>query len=242
MLTIAVCDDDIKFANKLTNKIKNLMSCKLPKRIQYEIVPAFNSAQEVLDYMNKHYINVLFLDIDMPDCTGFELAGKLNDLYFDIIIVFVSAYENFVYSSFDYSPFRFIRKTHLDTELSETIEKIIDRYIVNQERLTVLSATGEVDILIKDITYFESQRNYYIIHCFNNTYRCRGTLNNIEETIREFDFYRIHAAYIINMQNIEKLDKNHTVLMKCGKILNISQQRMPGFRKAYLNFIRTRVR
>ncbi len=113
MITIGVCDDNIQFARLLVKSLRTLCATELPERIGCQIAVEFSSCDDVLRYLEYNTINILFLDINMPTKTGFDLAEKLNQLYPDIIIIFVSAHDNFVYSSFEYSPFRFLRKTHL---------------------------------------------------------------------------------------------------------------------------------
>lgn len=244
MMTIAVCDNDIIFADNLAAELTKLKDKKLPSRIPCEIVPAFYSAEQVLNYIcteSKH-ISVLFLDIDMPECSGFELAEKLSKLCPDIIIVFVSAYENFVYSSFDYSPFRFLRKTYISSELPNTFDRLIEKYIYSLESIDIQTVSGGKSIPIKEIVYFESKGNYFNVCCLHNTYRCRGTIKDAERMIKDYDFYRIHAAFVANMQNIESFNKNQAVLMKNGVLLYISQKRMKDFKKVYSDYIRRKVR
>ena len=115
MITIAVCDDDRLFAAKLKEKIRYLCACRLPERIECHVEEEFCSGSDVLVYLENHPINILFLDIDMPEMSGFTIAEQLNRKYPDTLLLFVSAHEQFVYSSFEYSPFRFLRKSHLES-------------------------------------------------------------------------------------------------------------------------------
>ena len=71
MLTIAVCDDNPRFAHQLAAKLRELCALQLPDRIDCSIAPAFGSGEDVLRYLQDHIINILFLDIDMPEMNGF---------------------------------------------------------------------------------------------------------------------------------------------------------------------------
>ena len=117
MLTIAICDDNPQFAKILAKKINSLCAHNLPERVDCQIAPIFGSAENVLQFLQTQAIHILFLDIDMPKINGFKLAEYLCKHYPETIIIFVSSYEEFVYSSFEYCPFRFLRKSHLEQEL-----------------------------------------------------------------------------------------------------------------------------
>lgn len=242
MLTIAVCDDNPQFANILTKKIRQLCAYKLPDRIDCRIAPEFGSADEVLRYLAKYSINILFLDIDMPQTSGFSLAKVLNEKFPDTIIIFVSAYENFVYSSFEFSPFRFLRKSCLEKELPITFQKVIEKCIIDNETLAFKTTEGETILRLKDILYFESEKNYYTIHCLLGAeYRCRGTITAVEEMVAEYDFYRIHSAFVINEEHIEFIDNSDFVHMRGGALLSVSRRKVSDFKENYMKFIRRRL-
>lgn len=242
MLTIAVCDDNPQFANILTKKIRHLCAFNLPDRIECKIAPEFGSANDVLRYLSKYSINILFLDIDMPQTSGFTLAKTLNEKYPDTVIIFVSAYENFVYSSFEFSPFRFLRKSHLEKELPITFQKVIEKCIIDSETLSFQSTEGEVILRVKDILYFEGEKNYYVIHCTSGVnYRCRGTVTAVENIVRKYDFFRIHSAFVINEEHVEFIDDKGFVHMKDGAVLSVSRRKVSDFKESYMNFIRRRV-
>ena len=175
MLTIAVCDDNPRFARQLMTKMRELCAYLLPDRIDCRIAPAFGSGEDVLRYMQNHTIDILFLDIDMPRMNGFRLASNLSENYPDTIIIFVSAYDDFVYSSFEYSPFRYLRKSHLEEELSITFKKVIEKYIYDSETMTFSTTEGELILRLRDIIYFEGAKNYYMIRMISDKiYRGRG--------------------------------------------------------------------
>lgn len=240
MLTIAVCDDNIQFAQKLIERLRKLCALKLPDRIVCQTALTFSSCDDVLDYLKNNTIDILFLDINMPTKTGFDLAEKLNQQYPDTMIIFVSAYENFVYSSFEYNPFRFLRKSHLEEELPKVFLKAIEHCMTTEETLNFTTLDGEVSLHIKNIYYFEGQKNYYLIHTSSTVYRCRGTISQVEELTKNLDFYRIHAAYVVNIANIDTFVTLNTIQMQNKDILNVSQRRLSGFKEAYMKFTRKR--
>ena len=240
MITIAVCDDDRLFAAALKEKIRHLCAYLLPERIECHVEEEFCSGGDVLVYLENHPINILFLDIDMPEMSGFTIAEQLNRKHPDTLLLFVSAHEQFVYSSFEYSPFRFLRKSHLEAELPNALVKAVESFTRTKEMLLFSTTDGDIWFPARDILFFEGQRNYYLIHTVSTVYRCRGTMAQAESMTEQLDFFRIHVGYIINLENIEKLCGTNTVQMKNGTMLPISQRRLAEFRSVYMQFTRRR--
>lgn len=242
MINIAVCDDNPQFAHLLIQHLKKVTAYKIPTRVDCKIISTFSSAKDVLDYLKNNTIDVLFLDIDMPQMNGFKLAKILCEKYPDTIIIFVSSYEKFVYSSFEYCPFRFLRKAHLAQELDITFQKVIEKFILDNETLLFNTTEGEIILRVKDIIFFEGQKNYFLIHTVSRkTYKCRGTMESVENNTKKYDFSRIHSTYIVNHEHIEKINSDGFVIMKNEQILNVSKKRMPTFKDAYMQFIRRRI-
>lgn len=240
MITIAICDDNVDYLRNFALSVRKIYAKSLSEEYINDAVIEFSHANDILHYLKKFPIDILFLDIDMPQTNGFELAEKLNRLYPDVIIIFVSSHENFVYSSFEYSPFRFLRKSHIDDELRDTFIKAVDKCLTLNDIMTFNTVDGDISLKAKDILYFEGNKNYYYIYTLRNVYKCRGTLLNVEKLTENFCFFRIHSAFIVNMENIETVIDRLTVQMTNKKILPISQKRAAEFKRAYMNFIRKR--
>lgn len=240
-MTIAVCDDNLSFAQLLKARIGRLIAYCAPEELDISLAPAFSCACEVLEYLKENELDILFLDIDMPSMSGFELAKILRDVYPDTTIIFVSAYEEFVYTSFEFCPFSFLRKGHLDKELEVTLKRVIEKYTLSNELLLFSTTEGDVALRVKDILFFEGQKNYFYIKALHDKeYRVRGTMKLLENRTQGLDFFRIHSAYLVNLEHIEKISSDGYLIMKNGKMLSISRKRLANFRSAYMKFIRRR--
>ena len=242
MITIAICDDNAEFASLLRAHLQRLCAYSVPERIDVHLAPTFHSAGEVLSYLEQSTIDILFLDIDMPRTSGFELAKTLCSVYPETVIIFVSSYEEFVYSSFEFCPFQFLRKAHLDKELPSTLERVIKKCVLDTETLLFDTADGDIVLRIRDILYFEGERNYYHIYTAGGRiYRCRGTMKELERVLEKYDFFRIHSAYIVNLEHIESIGSQGYLIMKNQKSLSISKKRASLFKHSYMQFTRRRV-
>lgn len=240
MVTIAVCDDNIQFARVLTDKIKDICAFKIPERYMCQVAVEMHSSAAVLDYIAKNTINILFLDIDMPEMNGFELAEKINRLRPDTIIIFVSSHENFVFSSFEYNPFRFLRKNKLNEELEDALIKAVERHMSNTETVIIKTDRETVELRVIDILYIVSEKNYYAVCGVDFEYKCRGTMAHAEELIQKYSFFRINSGCFVNLERIKRFESPNKIILENTE-LYISQRKVSAFKEAYMLYTRKRV-
>lgn len=240
MFTIAVCDDNRQYADLLVEKLRELCARYLNEQILCRVESPFYSAKDVLSYLTGHSIQVLFLDIDMPGKSGFELAKELSRRFPETVILFVSAYDQFVYSSFEYSPFRFLRKKHLSEELEPAFQKVMDKCLYEREKMSFLTTEGEITLRVSEIVSIESDKNYILLHTTDSTYRYRGTIGEAEEKTAPFDFVRISSGMIVQMSQIDSANNEGEIRLRNGMTVYASRRKLPAFRQAYLNYTRRR--
>ena len=242
MITIAVCDDDAVFSKMLAVELRRLTVNSLPESLDCRVTGCFNSGKDVIDYLENNTINILFLDVEMKDMNGFELASVLRCKYPDMLIIFVSAYENHVFSSFAYAPFRFLRKSHIDEELGAALTAAVGKIMADHESAVFSTVDGQFEIRYRDISYFESARNYVLIHTRSGkTYKTRSTLSQIVDKIDSRRFCMIHKSFFVNLENIRRVDGICSLTLNDGTSLMISTRRAQQFKKAYMDFLAGRL-
>lgn len=238
MLNIALCDDNSQFLNLLEGNIRYACARLVPEELECIVGPSFGNAEDVLSYINVHPIDVLFLDINMPNMSGFDLARILCQEYKDTIIVFMSAYDNYVYDCFEFSPFAYLRKNCMAEEIPRVLLRIVEKVLEPTKQLTLATKEGNISFYVKDILYFESKHNYFVVNCTHGkSYECRGTLSQVEEVVSPFHFFRIHAAFVVNMEYVDRIVDNSFVLIK-GQHLPVAQRRIVDFRREYTAYTR----
>ena len=240
MIRIAVCDDNPAFAAALAKELSMLCIKTLPENLECRVLPPFYSASSVLACKDGGF-DAIFLDIDMPEMSGFELAERIAENDPETLIVFVSAYDNFVYSSFAYSPFRFLRKSHLAEELPDAFEKVIERITQKTQVLSFQTTDGPATLRISDIVCFECDKNYYTAHTRSGSqYKCRGTITSLETVCTDSRFMRIHSSFIINLEHVSRVIDGSRAIMSNGFDIGISQRRRKEFKDAYMKMLRRR--
>ncbi len=165
-INIAICDDEQKSLQMIQKELYHIAD-KL--KIEIETY-AYKEGKKVLDliYNEKEDFDVLFLDIDMPDVSGLEVAKKLRQKHLDIILIFISAYEQYVFESIEYNPFRYIRKNRIEKELMPCLKAAYQRLEEMQDSyMIVKTEEAEVRVNHSDIMYYETTARKIGIHLKN---------------------------------------------------------------------------
>lgn len=238
MYNVILCDDNTQFANLLSDVlIKECDKLQSREKIMH-VGGIFNSGHALLEYIRKEKADVVFLDIDMPQMNGFDLAKILRYEFENIIIVFMSAYDNFVYNSFEFMPFAYVRKSHMSEELPKVLKRIINKFCEKQRKIIINTTDGDKPIDVRSIAFIESKRNYFICHMTSGRdYTCRGTLSRFENIVSEFDFFRIHSAYLVNLEHVERILAHGYILVK-NESLPLAQRRAQEFKKRFMEYTR----
>ncbi len=224
MLRIAICDDDIIMLDFLQ---KYISECFEREHIRF-CIDSFSNGKDILKaHKDKNY-NILFLDIGIPDISGFELAEAVRQQSQKTSIVFVSANDHLVFESFKYQPFYFVRKSDIDSmhrELDITVEKLI-KIEKTHGTLELLSVReGTVYTNISDILYVESIGHYLNYSTIQGkVIVVRAKISDVAEYLSERGFMRIHRSYLVNMHNISSINRSQkTLTIKNGTCLNIGR-------------------
>ncbi len=200
MYHIVICDDEKEILQELSEKIKEQFERK-NICAEYSCV---DDSRTLMQLLQTEKVDVLFLDIDMPYFSGMDIAGWITENGLNTILVFVTSHDALVYQTFAYRPFGFMRKTHLNEEIEELIQRI-EKALTEQKQELILSKGQElIRIFRKDIVYIESEGNYLNIYEKNQVIKIRETMTNMEKQLDGKNFIRCHKGYLINADYIQK--------------------------------------
>ena len=229
-LRIAVCDDESQICELLQDKIQKY-SFEKKRRIS---IQTFDSGRKVLESDLRH-IDVLFLDVDMPGMNGLETAKAIREQNKDMIIVFITAYSEFVFESFKVDAFRYLIKPLKDKELSETLDAIQEKMTESEDCFNFQFQNETYSIKYSDIIYIEGMRDKIWFHCKDRTYRWRGTLKHLNRMLEDRGFFQVHRSYIINMNKIRRYSSGAVYLEEDFEV-PISKYRLDAFKEEYIKF------
>lgn len=214
MITILLCDDEKDELDRIRNYIDTLR----PK-IRYGIdMISYTSAADALQHLRESngYADILITDIDMPALSGMELVQTIRDEGLDIILIFMTAHAEYVFKSFEYSPFRYIRKEFMEIELLPALQTACERVNANRGvMLSVKTPDGMAAVLSQDILYYELQNRKCIIYTIQGKqYETWKKIHEMRNDMGEDDgfFLQIYRGCMVNKRHVKAIRSATIVL------------------------------
>ena len=243
MIKIAVCDDN----DKILNKIAKIIKIAFAKENVESEVSVYNTGRELLKEHSTRKFDVIFLDIDMPEVSGFDVAKQLRERFDRCQIVFVTSYSEFVFQSFDFQPFHFIQKN--SRTIIGDVEQVVHKLLrfLKQDKSLCLKDENERKVLvpIRDIVYIKSSGHYvyYSVQGNDKFYRSRHTIRECADILESFDFVQTHRQYLVNLRYLEYIDnsKNEVKMSNMSMRLVMSRNFKKNVQEKYLEYLRSQI-
>ena len=173
-----------------------------------ELTATFTDAVEGLEYLKSNPMELVFLDINMPDISGVELAALLPK---DTQVIFTTAYSDYAVQGFeldaiDYllKPFSLVRFLKACQKAQEMLEL---KPANKQHYLYIKTTDGQVKIKFIDLFCCEATGNYVTFHLRSDKMLSRMTLAEIEKSLPS-SFIRTHRSYIVNAELVDKVERH----------------------------------
>ena len=228
-MKIAICDDDTCFLNRFKTKVCTLLSVLSDQFVITEYDNGKQCISEIMDY------DVVFLDIDMPDVTGLEIADYINKNA-STLIIFVTEHDGLVYSSIKFQPFRFLRKSYLNEELPEALHALAQK--IKSRKMIFKTKLGDTVIEIDKLMYIEIYIHQLMFHTLNNDLlEGYGSLAALEKTLVPMDFIRVHNSYLVNCRFIYSIETNKIILDNKEEI-PLSRHRAGKVNEQFADYLR----
>lgn len=206
-MRFVLCDDNEIFITKLYSIIENIF---LKLNINAEILKLIKSPFELLEFLDKNDVDVVFLDIKFDSkMSGIDVANKIREKNKNIYIIFITGHFEYSMLAYKVKTFDYLIKPISQQKLEETIQRLYDDFYQRESRFINL-CKGKYLIKESDILYIEKSRTKAIIHSNNTTLEIYETLDKIQKNLPE-NFIRCHKSYLINSNKISRIDnKNNT--------------------------------
>lgn len=233
MIRIAIVDDEKIILRSIHKKIETLF-CEAEAKFEiYDYTDAVAALKEI----EKSSFDILFLDIDMPQISGMEIAKKIRVHQENIDIVFITNKEELVYDAIKFTPFRFIRKYRFENEIEEAVSEFINKFGKNNYMYMFSTPQGKKGVLVTQIKYIEVMSHKLNVHGINESFIANGNLKDIEDMFYDYGFFRIHQGYLVNYRFIN-LIKHKEVVLDNRTILPISRGKYEKIKFDYMRFSR----
>lgn len=192
------------------------------------------SGSEAIEQIKKSKPDLMFLDVQMPGCGGFDLLEMLgSDL--PSTIIFVTAYDEYALRAFEAGALDYLLKPFDDARFKRALDRAKDKIAHyspqrshTAERLVVKSRGEVLFLKVADIDWIEAVGYYACLHVGSDTHIMRRTLLELERDLSESNFMRIHRSIIVNLDRVHRLELqnggDYEVVLKSQARLRLSRR------------------
>ncbi len=245
MLNTVIIDDERKAREDLENMISSCCH-------DLVITGQAGSVREGIEVLNKTKPDLVFLDVSMPDGTGFDLLEKCGINHFKV--VFVTAFEEFAIKAFRFSAVDYLLKPVIPEELESAVAKSrealnrplpgIDMVALMEyletspgkpRKITLKTREDQYLIELDRIVHCEASQNYTRFFLDNGeTIFVSRPLREYEELLAGDQFYRVHQSHLINASHVIRFNTvNMTIQMSNGHIIPVAQRKKDILKKIF---------
>ncbi len=191
--------DDEELARTRLKRMLNTM--------QMKSIDEASSADEAIEAMKNSNYDVVFLDINMPQVSGLELAYELKYLNENISIIFQTAYEEHALKAFDIGAVGYLVKPYSLEQVKEALNRIKVVDAKGSDDLRILSKTGESYLLLKpqEIFYVKADLSEVMIRSAKGFSYYAQKISDLEKKLEPYKFVRVHRSYLVNIDEIKEM-------------------------------------
>ena len=226
----AIVDDEPLALTVLENYIAQVPSLQL--------VEKFTNPVKALEFLNEHPVDLLFLDIQMPDLLGFDLIAQLDE---KPLFIFTTAYGEHALDAFKVDAIGYLLKPIDSVDFKRVVEKAmgwieskLDKALKmksNKDFLFIKSEHKIIRIDFNDIKYIQGMSEYVQIHKVSGRpIMSLLSLKLLESELPEEMFMRVHKSYIVNLKKINIIERN-SIINDDGSVIPVSPQYKARFQE-----------
>ena len=232
MLKVAVCDDEKIYLKKIENMLKVMLD---NNGVSFYEIDTYLSGKDFLHNNKIFEYDVIFLDINMPEINGLEVARKIRENRPDVLLVFITAFMDYALEGYKMEVIRFLLKDMLEEMLPECVETVIRKLSLQARKIKYNFMEGQKELPVDSIYFIESQRHKLIFHVLDSKlvqYSLYGKLDDVGTDLLPYGFLRIHKSFLVNTKYIQNI-VNYKVQLNSGMILPVPRERFTKIKERY---------
>jgi two-component system LytT family response regulator len=226
---------------------RDLVAGYLSDHEHIELIGQYDNGFSGLKAINELQPDVVFLDVQMPKLTGFEMLELLD---YQPGIIFTTAYDQYAIKAFEQNAVDYLLKPFSRERFKEALQKLADRLPENGKRddqlarirkhlsendeilhRVVIRKSGKIHVISTDkIEYFEAQDDYVMVYTKEERFLKQQTMKFFEKHLDPEIFIRVHRSYIVNVQSIDRIEPyektNFILSLKSGAKVPVSRSGM----------------
>lgn len=215
MLTCVIVEDEFPAREEL--------KYFLTKHKEISLEKEFENPIDSLKYLQENKVDIVFLDINMPELDGMSLGKILTKLNPNIKIIFITAYRDYAAEAFEIKAFDYLLKPYSEKRITEVLNNLAmikDNSPIKEvekiNKVTVFLDEKMVVLSLDEIYYIEVSEKESLVYTQNEIYTSKLKISKWEEILPKNKFYRTHRAYIVNLDKIKEVEPwfNGTFVLK----------------------------
>lgn len=194
-----------------------------------ELVGRCENAIEAMEMLKAKEVDLMFLDIQMPQITGIDFLKSLRN---PPLVIFTTAFAEYAVDGFELDAVDYLLKPISMDRFMKAVSKATDRIQIKKQGNSTIEEIGDDYFFVKsdkklikvnfsDIIYIEGLKDYVIIRMENSRVIALQTMKSLEEKLQSLNFRRVHRSYIVNIDKIIALDGNALEVMEKGQVKSI---------------------
>lgn len=231
-MKIAICDDQEILRNQLIQNIR-----------------LYGDENDIFEYKNgeellaaKESFDVIFLDIEMPELDGMEVAEIIRARGDEVRIIFLTSHLECIYDAFKVKAYRFLNKP-IDIKVLEETMKEIQAEILNTEKIIINQKNNVHVINVKSIVYLEAYGDGTYIHDNRgNAYDSSLQLKEWEKRLQGKNFFKPHKSYIVSLHYVRGIEGNKVKLENVCEMPIVARRNIASLKEAYLQYMKDNAR
>jgi len=229
-LNCIIVDDEYPSIQELSYFITNFSSITISE--------TFDDSIKALEYIQRHSVNVIFLDINMPKLDGLTFSKVINTLPVKPVLVFITAYREHALEAFEVSAFDYILKPYSQTRIADTLQRLENSTAVrlHNDKLTLWKNEILYVLDADDIYYCEAHKHEVYVYTKDKRFVVASSISDFHKKLRQDCFFRCHRSYIVNIDKITEIIPwfNNTYMLKLKGLdaeIPVSRQNILLFKK-----------
>ena len=237
LIEIGICEDDVSEREYIKDLVYQY---SIDKNIVCKI-DSFSTGQELLKE-NKLY-DILFLDVNMPEMDGIELGKKIREKNKVAKIIYITAYANYSFSAFHVHAFEYLIKPVAKEFFYEKFTEIINYIEIEEKKVKLYFKKDKSFLTLKadEIFYFEAVPSHRVrIVTNSNVFDIRGTIDQTYCQVENYEFYKCHKSYIVNLLHIIKVE-GYTIYLDNQMSLPLAERSAKTFKTEFNLFLQKKI-
>jgi DNA-binding LytR/AlgR family response regulator len=235
VIRVAVVDDEAEVLDLLERNISDAFKLLDVNVALYRI----QNGIDLIELHKEKEFNIIFLDLEMPEMDGLEVARFVRSYDQNTVLIFVTNREDLVFDAFQYNAIAFIRKKCLHEELIDAVKRAYNKVATKLSVHLFKTEFGDIRFQLNEILYFSSRGHNVWLHSKEGKlYRIFYTLEQIENLISNDSFIKCHSSVLANCGYIYSIEKENIILTN-GETVALSRHRRKNVKDALQKYLRS---